>query len=171
MSQYLRDRWESDNGFPGGAVHAITQTADGYLWIAADKGLVRFDGLTFHLFLPPGVTSGSDLTVRALAADSDGSLWIQLRSARLLRYRQGEFADVTVDPDRKTAFVTAMSHGIDEAMLFALIGHYVIVNRAGRFDTMMPQNVIATPGSFVISIAQTADGETIGNIRAVSRLA
>jgi len=52
----------------------------------------------------------------------------------LLRYRQGKFADVTVDPDRKTLFVTAMSHGIDDAMLFALIGHYVIVNRAGRFD-------------------------------------
>ena len=39
-------------GFPGGPVYAITQTADGYLWIGAEKGLVRFDGLSFRLFEP-----------------------------------------------------------------------------------------------------------------------
>ena len=52
MSQYLRDEWTSDRGFPGGPVHAVTQTADGYLWIGAEKGLVRFDGLTFRLIEP-----------------------------------------------------------------------------------------------------------------------
>jgi len=31
MSQYIRDRWESDKGFPGGPVYDITQTADDYL--------------------------------------------------------------------------------------------------------------------------------------------
>ena len=55
MSQYLRDEWTSDHGFPGGPVHAITQTTDGYLWIGAEKGLVRFDGLTFQLIEPRGV--------------------------------------------------------------------------------------------------------------------
>jgi ligand-binding sensor domain-containing protein len=56
LSQYIRDRWGSEKGFPGGAVHAIAQTPDGYLWIGADKGLVRFDGLNFRLFqqLIPG---------------------------------------------------------------------------------------------------------------------
>jgi ligand-binding sensor domain-containing protein len=44
MSQYIRDEWGSARGYPGGAVHAITQSRDGYLWIAADRGLVRFDG-------------------------------------------------------------------------------------------------------------------------------
>ena len=47
MSQYIRDLWERDKGFPGGPVNAIAQTPDGYLWIAAEKGLVRFDGLSF----------------------------------------------------------------------------------------------------------------------------
>ncbi len=50
MSQYLRDQWGSERGFPGGPVHAITQTDDAYLWNAADKGLVWFDGLSFRLF-------------------------------------------------------------------------------------------------------------------------
>ena len=49
LSQYLRDHWGSESGFPGGPVYAIAQTSDGYLWIGAEKGLVRFDGLTFRL--------------------------------------------------------------------------------------------------------------------------
>src|SRR3712207_2145766 len=54
MSQYVRDEWTADRSFPGGPVHAITQTADSYLWIGAEKGLVRFDGLTFRLLEPKG---------------------------------------------------------------------------------------------------------------------
>jgi hypothetical protein len=48
-SQYIRDHWEAEKGFPGGPVYAITQTADGYLRIGTEKGLVRFDGLNFRL--------------------------------------------------------------------------------------------------------------------------
>ena len=45
MTQYIREQWDSERGYPGGAVTAITQTADGYLWIGTNKGLLRFDGL------------------------------------------------------------------------------------------------------------------------------
>src|ERR1700754_4867824 len=50
ITDYVRDRWGPNQGFPGGPVYAITQTADGYLWIGTEKGLVRFDGLNFRLF-------------------------------------------------------------------------------------------------------------------------
>ena len=36
LSQYRRDRWGSESGFPGGPVYAIAQTSDGYLWIGLD---------------------------------------------------------------------------------------------------------------------------------------
>ena len=49
MSQYIRDRWGTDQGFPRGPVYAITQTSDGYLWIGTEAGLVRFDGWNFRL--------------------------------------------------------------------------------------------------------------------------
>src|SRR5215470_8073244 len=42
MSDYVRDRWGIEQGFPGGPVYAIAQTPDGYLWIGTEKGLVRF---------------------------------------------------------------------------------------------------------------------------------
>jgi len=34
----------AEQGFPGGPVYAIAQTPDGYLWIGAERGLIRFDG-------------------------------------------------------------------------------------------------------------------------------
>ena len=46
-SQYIRNRWTIDNGFPGGQISSIAQTGDGYLWIGTDRGLVRFDGINF----------------------------------------------------------------------------------------------------------------------------
>src|SRR5215472_16814227 len=49
MSQYVHDRWGTEQGFPKGPVYAITQTNDGYLWIGTDEGLVRFDGWNFLL--------------------------------------------------------------------------------------------------------------------------
>ena len=49
MSQYVRDHFGAEQGFPRGPVYAITQTADGYLWIGTEAGLVRFDGWTFSL--------------------------------------------------------------------------------------------------------------------------
>jgi len=46
-SQYVRGQWTTETGFPGGAVNGIAQTADGYLWIGTDRGLIRFDGFNF----------------------------------------------------------------------------------------------------------------------------
>src|SRR5262245_28992232 len=89
MSQYLRDEWGSARGYPGGPVYAIAQTSDGYLWIGAEKGLVRFDGLTFQLFEPRGNGIEGGPTVLGIAAAPDGSLWARLRGVSLLRYRHG----------------------------------------------------------------------------------
>ena len=47
-SQYVRHQWGIESELPAGPIHAISQTADGYLWIGTDKGLVRFDGFSFR---------------------------------------------------------------------------------------------------------------------------
>jgi hypothetical protein len=66
ISHYIRDGWSDEQGYPGGAVYAITQS-DGYLWIGTARGLVRFDGLSFSTIqpdnsdiLPDGPVLGTD---------------------------------------------------------------------------------------------------------------
>src|SRR5215468_7197556 len=90
MSQYVRDRWGTEQGFPKGPVYAITQTADGYLWIGTEAGLVRFDGWNFRLI---NDQSGAFTiaSVLGLVADKDGGLYIRLPDFTLVRYRNGSF--------------------------------------------------------------------------------
>jgi signal transduction histidine kinase/ligand-binding sensor domain-containing protein len=157
MSQYIHDRWESDKGFPGGPVYAITQTADGYLWIAAEKGLVRFDGLSFRLFQPPELAAGSDSAVLGVAPGADGSLWARLRRASVVRYHDGTFNDPLMNPDRPRTLVTAMAPGNGGDVLVADRRRGVIVGQAGRFEAIVETS--AMPTSFVISLAQMPGGD------------
>jgi ligand-binding sensor domain-containing protein len=158
MEQYIHDRWESDRGFPGGAVHGITQSTDGYLWIAAAKGLVRFDGLVFQLFQRSELTNEHDPTVLAVVADPAGGLWVQLRNAMLARYRHGRFeAPLAPALNERGQAVTAMSPTSGNAILIAAMEHGVMRYRDGQVETIVPHQ--AMPNSFVIAIAQTPDGD------------
>jgi len=76
ISQYGHNTWRIQDGYLPGPPEAITQTADGYLWIGTHAGLVHFDGVRFvpwaslrHEQLP------SDQILYLLGA-GDGSLWI-----------------------------------------------------------------------------------------------
>ena len=53
LSQYAHKARTTRDGFLRGGVRAITQTSDGYLWLATEFGLVRFDGIRFVEWTPP----------------------------------------------------------------------------------------------------------------------
>jgi ligand-binding sensor domain-containing protein len=76
ISQLTRDHWRVENEFPGGAVSAIAQTPDGYLWIGTDKGLFRFDGIRFRVFQQVSPESLPLGPVQQLMTDDRGNLWV-----------------------------------------------------------------------------------------------
>src|SRR5262245_33936078 len=98
VTQFGHTAWRTQDGFINRAL-AITQTADGYVWIATREGLVRFDGVKFSRWsplpgesLPPGgVEEGAFLGAR------DGSLWIGT-SAGLSRLKDGHLFNYTTTP-------------------------------------------------------------------------
>ena len=49
-AQYGYETLTVDSGLPENEVRGITQTPDGYLWIATFNGLVRFDGVHLTVF-------------------------------------------------------------------------------------------------------------------------
>src|SRR5215469_799769 len=76
LSQYAHTSWTYRNGFLNGAVYAISQTPDGYIWFGTQSGVVRFDGVRVSpLSLPPGQPLPST-AVGSLLAARDGTLWI-----------------------------------------------------------------------------------------------
>ncbi len=88
ISQYGHNTWRIQDGYVPGPPEAIAQTADGYLWIGTNAGLVRFDGARFVLWASPkGEKLPSDQILSLLGA-SDGSLWIGTTKG-LARWKDG----------------------------------------------------------------------------------
>ena len=98
-----------ERGFLGGAVYAICQSADGYLWIGTERGLVRFDGFNFTLIQRPIPDSRPIGPVRELVSDGEGNLWILLDGPHLLRYREGRFEDAYARFGMQDLAFTAMA--------------------------------------------------------------
>jgi signal transduction histidine kinase/ligand-binding sensor domain-containing protein len=92
VHQYGHRAWTlRDGSFPG-YPRAIAQTRDGYLWLATESGLLRFDGMRFVTWQPPGRPRLLDSGIFALLASRDGSLWIGTASG-LVRWKDGVFTD------------------------------------------------------------------------------
>lgn len=156
LAQYLHDRWSDEQGFSGGSVHAIAETSDGYLWIGAEKGLVRFDGLHFSLFNhvnSPALPAGP---VLGLAASPDGYLWIKMQSPGVLRYRGGAFQDASVALAPFDRPVTALFQHPRGDVLFGAIAQMTLSYNAGKL-VERPFDVDQA-NFFIGSIAQTSDG-------------
>ncbi|HJX93101.1 MAG TPA: two-component regulator propeller domain-containing protein, partial [Pyrinomonadaceae bacterium] len=153
INEYFHDRWDARQGFPGGPVHAITQTPDGYLWLGTEKGLLRFDGLNFQLFnqansqLPAG-------PVMELMTDGEGILWIRPQSANLFYYVNGKFQDVINDVSPARSAITAMCRTANGQGLFSVYLGGVETYRGGKFSEVIP----SPRAALVISLAQTNDG-------------
>jgi signal transduction histidine kinase/ligand-binding sensor domain-containing protein len=157
LSQYIRDRWEKSSGFVAGPVYGITQTRDGYLWIAAEKGIVRFDGLRFRLFEPLQPTSTTDTAALNVLPDPEGGLWTWLRRAALMRLRNGGFEAALNIPGPPEPQVGAMALGNDGAILIAATRLGLLAWRGGHVDAVLAREALPRP--FVTAIAQTRDGD------------
>jgi signal transduction histidine kinase/ligand-binding sensor domain-containing protein len=97
LSGYSLTSWNDGAGRPLGSVYAIAQADDGYLWIGADAGLLRFDGWRFFLWdsLSETPILGS---VKTLNVAKGGGLWVgsanpasvgKIQEGRLQHYDTG----------------------------------------------------------------------------------
>jgi signal transduction histidine kinase/ligand-binding sensor domain-containing protein len=158
VSQYVRRQWGSGQGFPGGQVYSIAQTLDGHLWVGSEAGLVRFDGLTFHLISDMREARPQDSQVFGLAAESDGGLWVRLRGLNILRFHDETFLDAFPDltlPDHPGA--TAMLRSKDGGIILATRRNGVVVMHGTRVETLVSSSSL--PRSPVISLAEMPNGE------------
>jgi signal transduction histidine kinase/ligand-binding sensor domain-containing protein len=103
VSQYAHKSWPIGEGFLKGRVRSIAQTADGYIWLGTEFGLLRFDGVrTTGWEPPPNQHLPSDL-ITCLLAGRDGTLWIGTRKG-LASWKDGklstyaELAGVIIEP-------------------------------------------------------------------------
>jgi ligand-binding sensor domain-containing protein/signal transduction histidine kinase len=148
-SQYVREQWTTETRFPGGAVNGIAQTADGYLWIGTDRGLIRFDGFDFKPISFTSITTAPNVSMLQLLTDARGTLWIRPEGAYLVRQKDGKFESVRYGLDA----VTAVSRDNNDGVLVSNIGQGTFRVKADAVQKLGP----SSPP--VISMAETADGK------------
>lgn len=88
LEKFARQAWSTENGLPQNSVHAMLQTSNGYLWMATEGGLARFNGYQFRVFDRDSVPSLPGNDVRCLLEDRSGALWIGTASG-LVRWKDG----------------------------------------------------------------------------------
>ena len=105
LPRYALTSWNEANGRPLGSVYALAQDHDGYLWIGADAGLVRFDGSRFSSWDTISDARLPEASVQSLHVSRDGMLWVgfgdgagirRIRGAQVLPQEPGGEALTTV---------------------------------------------------------------------------
>ncbi len=88
---YILDQWTVNEGLPQNTVSAVVQTFDGFLWLATNGGLVRFDGVRFHTFERISPTDDRAFRITSLVEGHDSTLWVGTEDGQLFRYRAEHF--------------------------------------------------------------------------------
>lgn len=89
-----RNYTEAD-GLPSAHVYCVMQDHQGFIWLATEAGVSRFDGYTFTNFT---LASGlPDNEVFSLHEDSQHRIWMLGSNGRLSYYKNGQFHNSTND--------------------------------------------------------------------------
>ena len=111
-ASYVHDRWQTAEGLPHGAVTALHQARDGYLWVGTAAGLARFDGLQFVLVVDDQAPHLEHSYIWALHEDADSTLWIGSGNG-LTRHSRGAFTTYAARDGLPVDFVRTLARDQD----------------------------------------------------------
>ena len=158
VSQYGHTAWTARDGFSVGAIFAMAQTPDGYLWLGTEFGLFRFDGLHAVPWQPP---AGPQLpnAPYALLVTRDGTLWIGT-FAGLVSWNGNKLTEY---PEVGPAFVTSLLEDREGTVWAGILagssespaGRLCAI-RSGRAECYLQGGAF---GTFVWSLFEDGSGE------------
>jgi signal transduction histidine kinase/ligand-binding sensor domain-containing protein len=145
--------WSTENGLPQNSVHQIFQATDGYIWIATEGGIARFNGTDFKIFsheTTPEIT-GDDIC--CFTQSPTGPLWIAT-SDGFLQYSAGTFRRYSIADDLPSSRIINLAVA-DDGSLLLLTTEGIVSFDGSRFST------IYLPSSAVPSAIATAHDGSI----------
>ena len=117
---FSHQAWTTEDGLPQNSVHQILQTRDGYLWIATESGLARFDGLSFTVFRHEDQPAFLSDDIACLAEDRQGALWIGTTDG-LVRFQNGEFTAISLGNTSLPTSVLGLAGANDGSVLVSTV--------------------------------------------------
>ena len=150
LTEYTQTIWTHKDGLPSAFIHSMTQTQDGYLWLATADGLVQFDGARFVHWRPKTGHKALLGDVRTLCAGRDGTLWVGTASGLIGHIRGDDLTSSSVGPE-----IQAMLEDPD-GTLWVVAGDQVLRFRAAIQEQI--GSAIALPGPFLSGLLQDKSG-------------
>jgi PAS domain S-box-containing protein len=156
VSQYARDDWRVNDGLPDGDILCIRQTRDGYLWLATQRGLARFDGARFTLFDAANTRGLPSNLVLSLTETTDDALWLALAGG-VARLKQGTFTFFGEEQGLRHPYARVLVERPEGRLWVATGGSGVWELAAGRF-TQLPAFATGRLPLFVDSLVVDPTG-------------
>lgn len=154
IAQFHHTAWTVKEGAPG-QITALAQTTDGYLWLATQVGLFRFDGVSFERYTPVDGQSFPATSISTLHATADGGLWIGFRYGAVSFLRDDRLTHFGEAQGLPTSTVFRFAHGPDGRLWAATFSGLVYL-RDGRWHRVEP--TWRVPGSQARTVFADRDG-------------
>lgn len=91
-TQFSMRKWETDEGLPHNGVNGIYQGREGFLWLATQGGLTRFDGLEFVVRRSPLLTNARTSRVVDIIEENSSTLLVGCDVSGLVRMTKDGFS-------------------------------------------------------------------------------
>jgi signal transduction histidine kinase/ligand-binding sensor domain-containing protein len=157
LNQYGRQVWQTgegpgeSGGLPQNTVRSVVQTTDGYVWLATDDGLVRFNGNEFKVFTAETTPELRSSAIEGLTADPAGRLWV-VTTGGLTLYAEGRFRVIGTGEGLPDAEVWFAHQDSQRRVWVATAGGLCVMR------TMRCEPVAATKGMSVTGEGRFAEG-------------
>lgn len=131
-------------------ISSIMQDARGYLWLASNEGLSRFDGQTFtHFRIGDGLPM-NNLVGCIESSTHPGELWIGTYGSGLVRFAERRFHTLRFDSSFANNVITSIADDARGGVYCASLRGVYHVRRDGRFEPFVLPNG-AAPGEYVLA--------------------
>jgi signal transduction histidine kinase/ligand-binding sensor domain-containing protein len=169
LAHYTHQRWSEGSEAPA-PVLAMAQAPDGFIWLASDQGLFRFDGISFEQ-IDARARNGLVDPPSALLVTRNGDVWTNLQlSRRFAFYRAGRLRLSSAPP--APARIIALAEGADGAIWAMTSNHHAEVLRLQNGRWQRFNQAQGLPGDEPLSMLTASDGAVwVSTGGAVSRLA
>ncbi len=108
ISQYIHKSWEIKDGLPQNSVFSIIQSYNGYLWLATEEGIVRYNGNSFEVYNRYNVDEIKHNYFWCIIEDALNNLWFGSRGGGVIKYDFDSFFHIGKEDGLTDNFVLSI---------------------------------------------------------------
>jgi ligand-binding sensor domain-containing protein/AraC-like DNA-binding protein len=143
VTKFIHHIWTTGSGLPQNTIHSIVQDNNGYLWLGTERGIARFDGTWFRILNKGNTPAIRNNFITSLFISGDGALWIGTYGGGIIRYKDSEFKNYSIEDGLTNHFINAIAEDHDQNLWFGTTGDGVIQLKNEKFISITREKGLA----------------------------